>query len=614
MVYIDYFFSEKNLVPNPRKRVAAVSFFCALSAIALIGGALSLSVLQGHNLAHLQFLSKLTQGGAIVLTSIGGIFFLIGMIALRVICTKKAQKNSLILSRAMPLPRTERKEGQLSYDLDLIKIEEAPSPKQRLRPLCKVRLTTSSKLKGAFNFFNQSKGNIECVFSDAPSQWNRDHQIVRPDCTNLRPKKIPKGKLRLYDELAHKLYPGLFSGQGILAGTEIMLSSVPSQKESDTLCCIEGGNVKYVRQGERTIALVGVTSVFFSMISMVVHGFMTEEKIKENSQTINEEMLAPFLKATENNREQARLLASQWDLTLSQMALELQVDRKNLIILEHSSLHIDLELLIGPNNTIFLHDPELAHSAVEKIHTTFATQDYKQQELQYQVKLQQSSVYKNNKRILEGEGFTVVGIPGHYSILSNQNGGHFFNGLLFQDYCNEKLILFTTAINSCSGNGETLMQSFLGIANMHQIAESFFDTMANNNISVVFVNCRDVLDGGVHCLTKEERNDWSSFPPESIPMSFGDFPAFFETHLEVTYEISESLYPLTICAKDNIVEAKENMSLFSNKKKHISVFTMLVPLEGLFYNFYINQKAIKEDDRRVLPGQIQIINLGNLDL
>lgn len=179
--------------------------------------------------------------------------------------------------------------------------------------------------------------------------WVRDHQVILLNGSYLLPHKVDQDGYERVNQLAKIMFPThktkINFGQG---------AGEPSRRTSprvfyNSIChgatCIEGGNIQFCTINNEKGAIVGFASVLLSMLTMERQGNLSGATQKS---------------AQENPAEFSIRLADHWEIVLGKMADELGIFRKNLLIVEHDQLHIDLELLVGPGNLIFLHDPSFA--------------------------------------------------------------------------------------------------------------------------------------------------------------------------------------------------------------------------------------------------------------
>lgn len=176
---------------------------------------------------------------------------------------------------------------------------------------------------------------------------------------------------------------------------------------------------------------------------------------------------------TEECIELAKLLQLKWEITLETMAIELGVDKNNLIIMDQNAFHIDMDIAISPNDFLFINDPEKASQSLEDVHVV-----YKHSACEFEV--MQKNIAK-----LKALGLEIIRVPAAYNChLCRIN---FINGLFLE---NERGVFFLS--NGAEGKFKVLEREFSKRLREHQIETIFFE--CTGKVLALY-------NGGLHCLT-----------------------------------------------------------------------------------------------------------------
>lgn len=463
--------------------------------------------------------------------------------------------------------------------------------------------------------------------SGRPLLWQRDLQVCLPKGNaEIHPNILEESDLIKMSELANRMFPlknpyRLLKGQGI----SIFNNKIPNSK-----LCLEGGNVKFWSHSGRQGAIVGISSVFFSMAAMERKGCFEPEFIDAQIQTqLTEDVDPIFLKAFDNDTRSneeiladAQLLAAKWNLTKKQIARELEIDVSNLIILEHSlnnlydtpKLHIDLDILIGLDNKVFLNNARLCKEAFDNwFLTNPEAQTYYNEIYTKLCSDSDSQIFERNRNLFEKHGFEVVGVPGFFD-LGQEQGGQFLNGILFNrtDKTGKAILLspsivynpmmfypkdeLSTSFRLCDGTYET-----------HRLAQTFQKYMAEHKIKVIFVDCSGVRAGGLHCLTKESREgDLRQAIPQAIPCDLNLVnPVASQISVYVNKIFFNKHEKLVFVSEEGDIQEEINFS-FQHAPGNLTVH-ILKPIRYRLLADGVTE--IESQERLLLPGHPQSLDL-----
>jgi hypothetical protein len=448
--------------------------------------------------------------------------------------------------------------------------------------------------------------------------WCRDTQVVLLDGTHLIPHPLLHKEKR-YDSIYKQMFP---YSNGIPKGYGMDNEYVPGLgKIRKAVTCIEGGNIKFCRIGSENGAIVGVASVFLTMQAMEEQGLLSSDRIASCMGDIQQRMQAnpeelEFWKSAviqrsdfaQNVMAEAHELAAKYQIVTDKMAEELQISRKNLLIIEHMLLHIDLEMLVGPERWIFLHDPVQAIQVV-KSHSSVFSQDSSLMlaELEWQQTYVKSGIFQRNQALLR-HYFDVAPIPGYYGSYGADDAGQFFNGLLLRDLHNQRqYILLSNSMNyfESSKHGTPPIQ-INGCVGAHRLAEDFSRKMRDYNIQVIYVNCQGCLGGGIHCLTRVEKTEGMTLSPQSIPVNLALVSQRISTFIETSFIPKPGDF-LVLCSEEG-----QRIRLSPSRSSNKDITQLFVPMIGMKFKFLLNDIYPIEADRVVLPGHHQRIDLSSL--
>jgi hypothetical protein len=445
-----------------------------------------------------------------------------------------------------------------------------------------------------YDAMKQILGSSGVVVTEEESQpyisWNRDHVVVRLDGSLMVPALInpsqPPGEItELVQTVYHySRYPRY--------GTGITEHCVPSHAQRLHLSgsCIEGGNIKFFRLGQRTGAIIGASSVIHTARHMEEKGLFPGD--------IHQLMKEDLDRA-------AWIIVN---CVLTQIAKDLNIEPDNLLVMEHAQLHIDLELLIDSNGKIFLHDPTLAEETLKYAQARGGSRSKIQvgifeNAFQDVARYAQSGIFERNKEKLETFGFQVIPVPGYFNMRGFGSGGQFLNGLLFEHPSHGKIFLSPSATFSMGFPGEELSDPY-----SHFLAERFSLLMKEHGISVIYVSCFGARGGGLHCLTREERADWRPGVPQTIPIQLESLPAFIPTqfqlirptkdHRQVSFTTHDPISKI-------VTEYPVEFDVYG-----ICDMQLPVPSQGrLDYSVRIDGKLMEDPECYVLPGHPQMLNI-----
>lgn len=332
--------------------------------------------------------------------------------------------------------------------------------------------------------------------------WLRDWQVFNPFTgkeTLLKRLDETHCSLGYY---VRDVFPSLLPISVIEKAAQRYLPN--SSKDSSPY--LEGGNVLFWSHSGKRGVMIGVTSVLWTLEKLKnVNYFLS--KVDDEITCMRQE----GLKATGRDLDIAK-----WRLTLKVIAEELQVSLDDLIVLEHHleargsrlCLHIDLTVLLGPKNKVFLHSP------IEFQEQNFSGKETTDSFIKRPRVLQQNQeITLRNRQRLEAHGFEVIPVEGYYEF--RDGGIYFLNGLLFE---RENRHFFVTGAGCHAGRKESIPFQPAS-ESVHALSVKFSKTMHEHGIDVIYVDLKkSPLHGGVHCLTREIRSP-SSLPPQVLSIA-----------------------------------------------------------------------------------------------
>ena len=417
--------------------------------------------------------------------------------------------------------------------------------------------------------------------------WNRDHQVELLNGNSLIPRRANSSwwPFDCFTRIVQTLFVDK-QNIGYGEGLSERLHTHSSTRTIDANTCIEGGNVKYFRHAGRIGALVGASSVIHTARYMESNGLFPDQICQAQPETVRQMI---------------------YDFILEKIAQDLRIEKKNLLVMEHLYLHIDLELLLGSDGEIFLYDPQQAKQSLEYVRMrSNATKDSRStnfrayeiaDEFQAITRYAESGVFERNKKKLEEFGFRVFGVPGFFNLNRNETGAQFLNGLFLEDPYNGKRFLLSNSA-TCGpilGSDESCYR--LSSSYAHFLAESFSDRMQELGVSVIYINCQGVMGGGLHCLTRERRLDWTSASPQTIPIHSESLPACITTQLKVHRMGGQAI---------SLIAANREQPLQFDSGDNCDVI-LPVPLEGrLTFTLLVNGQPLDNQRSYLLPGHPQL--------
>lgn len=487
------------------------------------------------------------------------------------------------------------------------------------------------------SIFSEKSGVIVSHYSEIARQnrveikkWYRDCQVILPDSSLLLPNTYPvqnppPSTCRLLMEQMfgpdqNKKKGCGFYGREYIEGTGCEPDPPIdfSKCNANSLVCLEGGNVHFCEINGRNTALIGASSIIFTAGNMQLHGcFPDIDQLIQNNPS----------KATE----------IVFNAVCECIAKELKIDASSLLVLEHMLLHIDLETSVVLKNqdctksVILMYDPDLAKVALDYAHQryekrkksfdpneTIASEYFKRTigenqsieesfNLAYQwiEKYKASAIYERNKKKSEEFGFEVMGVPGYFDCqlsdpFGSERGGQFLNGLLFHDDRNKKTLFITNAGPWENPDSPSLIKTPYS----HFLAEPFYKIMKQLGISVVFVDTDGTNGGGIHCLSRMQRESCSSVPPQATPLHAEYLPKTIPTELQIASRDDSK----------NMVEL-----IFTNSDSHQEfrfwfyppyTVKVQVPIDGhLNFQLWVNGELFDDEECIILPGHPQLICL-----
>ncbi|MBS0603416.1 MAG: hypothetical protein JSS60_00090 [Verrucomicrobia bacterium] len=388
-----------------------------------------------------------------------------------------------------------------------------------------------------------------CATIQGEYVFGRDSRVILADGTQLIPYPIQdpllEGRFKaLLPESSNHMITSMGVGYGKgfskenveAAHSSAQALHIPAIQAS---CCIEGGNCFITQSG----AIVGVHSVVLSLIALEEQGCFQEEEIQRKAREI--EFPDPrFLRMARNSalyaekrpfdekllcargyspvRDEiskrwggetgfrslmasplaesagqkycaaAKILQAKWELTLNSMAKELGVSNDKLAIVDQNEFHIDMEMALGPDDLLFVHDANGANTLLESL--TERARRAGTQAFSYYNKFHQSSIKncarefkttQKNLPKLTSLGLRVITLPASYSCETEKV--NFINGLFIKT--KEGSIFLT---NGACRRANVFVEEFTNSLRGYKIQPIFFDEL------------QEVLTrnhGGLHCLT-----------------------------------------------------------------------------------------------------------------
>lgn len=460
------------------------------------------------------------------------------------------------------------------------------------------------------SFIHSILGNqphIEIMSSISPGRpniyWERDLQVVLLDGTHLNPHPIVDHASRIA-ELVGNTYP---VNQNRSYGTGLL-----ENRESPVIgpeVCIEGGNVKFFEHQGVVGAFIGASSVIHTAKRMALVGLL-KEMPEENFEELTPKSIQS-------------LQSTAHEEVLQYIADALKIARPNLIVLEHMRVHIDLEILVGSEGKLFLHDPEEAGVSLKYVEGKCSRQEWLRHSARFEAErksinaYKQAGIFDRNKALLESYGFQVIGVPGYHDFSTVREGGQLVNGLLLRDESKGKEILLTTSstLGIKFEHQELVHSHFRNSASRepdsisHLLSECFFLKMKNKGVDVIFVNHGGARGGGIHCLTREDRFSLGKGDlPHLLPVDFDLIPKVIPTELQVGMANAAKCHYLAI---KELGGDGPSRSVELKFDEDLKVFRGMVDvplggdLGGLLYHFVVNN----EDSHtiyRLLPGHPQL--------
>lgn len=435
---------------------------------------------------------------------------------------------------------------------------------------------------------------VEEEFSESFVSWNRDHVVTLLSGEALLPclldGSLPMGEITslVRSQYAYPKKPT--HGSSL---RKYCIPPVQRLKLSNT--CIEGGNIKFFRHAGREGAIIGASSVIFSAQYMEQNRLFPEHILK-------------IIKEDPDRAAQTIV-----DFVHKKIATDLNIDPSNLLVVEHSKLHIDLELLVDSSGKVFLYDPTLAEQALKFAESRATSRETVpggtfEYECQTIADYAQSGIFARNKEKLEKSGFQVIGVPGFFNLRGFGDGGQFMNGLLLEDPSNGKKFLLSPSATF----GMDIPSARLSDCYTHFLAEPFSHRMKEHGISVVYVNCQGVQGGGLHCLTREERDNWQPGVPQTIPIHSESLPALIPTQFQIIKPWGDAQRQISLITQDLATGTMTDQPV---EFDHFGIcnLELPVPLEGrLEYSLRVDGKLLDDQKCFVLPGHPQKVNIEDL--
>lgn len=467
-------------------------------------------------------------------------------------------------------------------------------------------------------------------------QWVRDTQVI-PFY-----REAPFGRGRLPGEVSMiastTLAQGLFPNSAPQELSKLPIGRIQEELRppplSSELCYLEGGNVVFWEDPDRTPsqgAFIGAFSVILSLQKMREKQYFTKERLEESRSQLTT-FPQPIPQQPGASAQEQELFSLQWILTLKQIAQELKIPQlTNLIVLEHGLnlssgrplLHIDLMLLAGPNQTIFLDEPRQDVSLWENIYPSNSSEHHAWST--YFASLQSNAaksqvIFENNKARLSNQGFKVVGVQGLMILNKGGIGGQFLNGLLFHVVDRNHYLLLSTPIAS-----PALYQNleephrFITLNNAHhqahRLAEVFFDQMRQHGIHIVFCSPNNAQGGGVRCLSRVQMAHSDAFPCQLIPVHSSRLATTVQTYVELTLRNLNLLNNKTLTLHHQVDANVEILPLtFQHRKIYYqSLIQLSIPIwqKGSSWTLHLEGKPIGAV-HHILPGHPQQIAIDSI--
>ncbi|MGE3534938.1 MAG: hypothetical protein AB7H48_08910 [Parachlamydiales bacterium] len=190
----------------------------------------------------------------------------------------------------------------------------------------------------------------------------------------------------------------------------------------------------------------------------------------------------------------AKLFEAKLQLTKSIMAKELGVPEKNLIILPQKKFHLDMEMFLGSNNTVYVQDESLAQKELAKIQHGQKSFKATVEHFCQGSKARAGADQAKNQRIAEllaQIGCKMIPVPGFFEGDWETSKINFFNGLKV----GQKFIT-----NQAPRGFEWLQEAFENA--VHTIEPDLHIFFAGGSI------IQEILKSGagIHCMTREIRS------------------------------------------------------------------------------------------------------------
>ncbi len=329
--------------------------------------------------------------------------------------------------------------------------QELPSPVfvAEQEPESKILLVGKKRLASALQKRFDERGLSLRTMYD-PLRWSRDARVCLPNKTHLVPAFFPHKEARstllfhslLPENLLHFYYDNLsFIGRGCTKkfrkqAVELARQENIPYKEGKT--CIEGGNCYiFTASDGKPKAIIGYTSLILSFISLYNQSYFAErsDRIKCATLSRGEALSDDLIRIAKNfnyfEHKRPCLIdefispkaASFWtslslqmremiQLTKEAISEELMIPVERTAYIFQSKFHIDMEVFVGPNDCVFIHDEtqmlELQEAVdAEKMPFLKRTLEFSRRHLE-----DSQILIEENTAILQGIGCNVVPVPG----------------------------------------------------------------------------------------------------------------------------------------------------------------------------------------------------------
>ncbi len=284
------------------------------------------------------------------------------------------------------------------------------------------------------------------LWHDHALRWPRDCRVVLSDQKCL----IPSSLTQLEDSMFYALLPSpmlhfvtekqRYTAHGITEWYQeraITLARRYKMKWTQGVSCIEGGNCHLFKGADgRAKAIVGYSSLILTVISLFEKNVFEKSQPKLNRYIADHpELSSPdslrvarnFLHALNKMEcdptaalkqeeealwmESAKKIEALFAFAKEAIAEELEIPLERIAFVFQERLHIDMELFVGPDDHVFLHDEALMQELQQKISVFFPFSKNTSQYSASHLAINQK-ILEENTKILERIGCKAARVPG----------------------------------------------------------------------------------------------------------------------------------------------------------------------------------------------------------